>query len=321
MNPVELVPLIVPWLPPDGRFVVADGAVASAVLQQVPGAVAGPGADLGPDPVDGVLMLSGEIAAAGERGPVVLHDAVRRCRPGAVVAVAVPSAIHQAVSVADDDVPGLSGTQVQHILAERGLEVIWTAAPGAAARLAGRGWAVGEDLSLDRTPGLLDAGPVILGVAHTPRSEAERTRTFFSSIARKIVSSSALCSDDNDRILTVFDSFKRQWTLPGGLIDAGENPIAAAVREVWEEGGVRVRAGELLGVFTHAMPDRINLVYAAAPLTGPGLSVPEHPVPVHPHEIAEVRWVERAEALTLLDGDWPRKVTACLQQPGGTWTF
>jgi 8-oxo-dGTP diphosphatase len=40
---------------------------------------------------------------------------------------------------------------------------------------------------------------------------------------------------------------RRGWDLPGGVIDPGETPEQAAVREVWEETYVRVEIIELLG--------------------------------------------------------------------------
>lgn len=38
------------------------------------------------------------------------------------------------------------------------------------------------------------------------------------------------------------------WTLPGGGLEAGEDPAAAAVREVFEETGYTVRLESLLGL-------------------------------------------------------------------------
>ncbi|CAM4039035.1 NUDIX hydrolase [Mesobacillus thioparans] len=40
-----------------------------------------------------------------------------------------------------------------------------------------------------------------------------------------------------------------KWSLPAGAIEPGEAPAEAVVREVWEETGLHVVPGKLLGVF------------------------------------------------------------------------
>ena len=46
------------------------------------------------------------------------------------------------------------------------------------------------------------------------------------------------------------------WEFPGGKIDEGEEPEAAAVRELREETGLTAESAEPLLVFVHDYPDR-----------------------------------------------------------------
>jgi 8-oxo-dGTP pyrophosphatase MutT (NUDIX family) len=321
MDAAAMVPLLIDLLPVGGRVLAADPDVGAAVRALDPTACAGDDAVVGGEPVDAVLLLSGEVAAAGEAGPTVIDDAVGRTRPGGMLAVCVPSAVHAELTGSDEgrlDAGGnaLTAAQLTHALQHRGLVLRLVAAPGAAARLAGRSWAGAADLAADQVPGLLDAGPVVLAAGRTPRSEAERSHGFFASITRRIVAGSVICRAPDGRLLVVHDRFRGTWTLPGGLVDEGESPLEAAVREAREEGGVDVEAGDLLGVFAQRMPERIHLIYAVTPI-----AVPEPPVPLHPHEITEARWVPVAEALELVDRPMRRKVAACLDDPGRTWTW
>ncbi|MGE4279933.1 MAG: NUDIX hydrolase [Magnetospirillum sp.] len=47
----------------------------------------------------------------------------------------------------------------------------------------------------------------------------------------------------------------RRWGLPGGLIELGENPGQAAERELFEETGIRARAGQVIECFDMVVHD------------------------------------------------------------------
>ena len=69
----------------------------------------------------------------------------------------------------------------------------------------------------------------------------EQDRDWYNALPTKR-SSAALILRDNDMVLMVKDNYKDFWTFPGGVIDAGESPFVAALRETYEEVGVTVDA-------------------------------------------------------------------------------
>ncbi|MFC6617320.1 Nudix hydrolase [Deinococcus radiophilus] len=82
------------------------------------------------------------------------------------------------------------------------------------------------------------------------------------------------------------------WHLPVGSVEPGENPQDAAVREAWEETGLRVRVVKFLN--TRAARHRdgdliLRSVWLAEPLPGQELR------PALVDEVADARYFTRAE--------------------------
>lgn len=66
------------------------------------------------------------------------------------------------------------------------------------------------------------------------------------AMARPHAAAGVLFLDENGRVLLVVPSYKSYLDLPGGYVEPGESPAAAAKREVREELGIEPPIGRLL---------------------------------------------------------------------------
>jgi 8-oxo-dGTP pyrophosphatase MutT (NUDIX family) len=258
----------------------------------------------------GAVLLDHEVSRAGVHAEALIDAVGAALQPGGVVAVALRNRVFASVTgEALDGERGWSAAEATALLNHRGFSVELQCAPGAAARLRGERT---FDLDADRQPGLLDAGPTLLMVARAPLDESHRTRVFHESRPRKIAAAATICRDAHGRVLVVYDRYKRIWTIPGGVVDADEDPASAARRETWEEAGVKADVGTLLGVFASRWPDRLVFVFAAR-------GEADEPHPVHDHEIGGAEWLPWPEALDRVAPDVAYKLRRCSEQPGRTW--
>lgn len=102
--------------------------------------------------------------------------------------------------------------------------------------------------------------------------------------------------DDRGRIRCVRQTYgARLWSLPGGGVEAGESPVAAAIRETSEETGLLVRVDHLVGIYGAGRPDRISLC------EGP---LPPYPATPTPAGISEAG--PATAACRLRPDHWPR---------------
>jgi 8-oxo-dGTP diphosphatase len=103
----------------------------------------------------------------------------------------------------------------------------------------------------------------------------------------------AVIVDEQERVVLTrraVPPFLDQWVMPGGKIDLGEPILRALHREVREEVGLEVAVEGLVDVFEHLSPDTdhfVILYYRCRPVT--------RALSPNPAEVAEARWVPRAE--------------------------
>ncbi|GAA0911812.1 NUDIX hydrolase [Virgisporangium aurantiacum] len=93
---------------------------------------------------------------------------------------------------------------------------------------------------------------------------------------RKRVSADVIVCDSAGRILLVNPSYKPDWDVPGGMVEANEPPHAAARRELREELGLDVQVRQLLvidWVSPHGQwDDLLSMVFDSAPISDEQIS-------------------------------------------------
>jgi RimJ/RimL family protein N-acetyltransferase/8-oxo-dGTP pyrophosphatase MutT (NUDIX family) len=102
-------------------------------------------------------------------------------------------------------------------------------------------------------PGMADrddaTGMVVYArlVNDAPVDEPEGFRALLNSfLPRKRAISQLLVRDHEHRVLICRLTYKRDWDLPGGVVEVGESPQLAAAREIREELALDIPAGPLL---------------------------------------------------------------------------
>jgi RimJ/RimL family protein N-acetyltransferase/ADP-ribose pyrophosphatase YjhB (NUDIX family) len=102
-------------------------------------------------------------------------------------------------------------------------------------------------------PGMADkpdaTGMVILArlASDPPMSDPEAFRGLLNSfLPRKRAISQLLVRDPEGRVLICQLTYKRDWDLPGGVVEVGESPRLAAGREIHEELSLDIDAGDLV---------------------------------------------------------------------------
>lgn len=112
-----------------------------------------------------------------------------------------------------------------------------------------------------------------------------------ATLPTKRVIAQGLIRNEHDDVLMCQLTYKREWDLPGGVVDPRESPAGALSREITEELGVEVHAGALLAIDWlppyRQWDDAVLLVFDL----GVHPDIPGR-ARLQPNEIAGVHWCD-----------------------------
>ena len=131
--------------------------------------------------------------------------------------------------------------------------------------------------------------------------------------------------DEDGRLLLVRQRDGDVWSTPGGLVEPDERPADAAVREAWEETGLRVVPQRVIGVYggpecvmRYDSGDEAQYVIVAIECR-----IESGSLRADGDETTDVRWVSRVDAERLALSAWLRAHLSLVYDRGGfapiTW--
>ncbi len=135
---------------------------------------------------------------------------------------------------------------------------------------------------------------------------------WFASLPTVYLSASMLITDPADRILLVKPNYRSDWGIPGGIVEADEAPDQCVAREITEELGLHIPAGDLLVVdWMAAAGERpqaiMNFIFDGGILTDAGA------IRLQEEELDDAQFLDWAEAEARMPGTSAARVPAARQ--------
>jgi ADP-ribose pyrophosphatase YjhB (NUDIX family) len=153
-------------------------------------------------------------------------------------------------------------------------------------------------------------------VLSTPVPHLLPATEYYASLPKQIASAGVIIHDGAGRIMLVRPSYSDEtWEIPGGALDAGEDPWRTARREVKEELGLDLMPGRLLVVDwapeqDDGRPALVNFVFDGGALT---LEQADQHVKLNRDELAEWQFTTDGQWDELLIPRLARRLRACSQ--------
>jgi len=116
----------------------------------------------------------------------------------------------------------------------------------------------------------------------------EQDRQWRAEQPKKMIGVKVVVKSSDGKVLVVKPTYKPTWQLPGGVVEAGESPKAAAKRELQEETGILCDKAELklVDLVFRADQDVLLLLYELTPTQDS-----EQKIAVQDAELETYEWI------------------------------
>ncbi|MFA6075800.1 MAG: NUDIX hydrolase [Negativicutes bacterium] len=139
------------------------------------------------------------------------------------------------------------------------------------------------------------------------------SKNYYDRQPKKLIAAKVLLFNDVGELLLVKPGYKPYWSLPGGLVEANESPLAAGIREVFEETGLNINP-ELADVewfpANEEYPERIHFTFFGGVLTAGQIAM----IAIDGQEIVDFQFAAPEKAYELLNTNVVAGVRKCIDE-------
>jgi 8-oxo-dGTP pyrophosphatase MutT (NUDIX family) len=132
------------------------------------------------------------------------------------------------------------------------------------------------------------------------------------------VAAGVLFRDAHGRVLLVKPTYKNGWEIPGGYVEQGESPRAAALREVREELGATLEVADMLVLDWAPHPaegDKLLIIFRGGQLTDQDVQQ----FTLEADELSEARFFSVDELPELMPDRLARRVAEAARSQAGEY--
>lgn len=125
----------------------------------------------------------------------------------------------------------------------------------------------------------------------------EQKERWIGTLHKRFSSGAMIIENEAGEALIVKAGYKQHWTFPGGVIDPGESPLEAALRETHEEVGLQLNVADVAFAWVahrrSQVADSYQFIFrAATPYNG------AQPIVLQASEIEDYAFVSKDEVRT-----------------------